>query len=173
MVSFCGQCGSPVEERVAFGRIRAVCPQCDLVHFEDPKVAVGVVVESGGQIVLERRAHDPNAGLWSFPSGFVEVGEVLEDAAVREVEEETGLRVRIDRLLGVYSTAGERVVFIAYAGSVEGGELAVGEECLEVAYFEPESLPDLAFPHDAAIISAWTSARLPDPGPGNANQTST
>ena len=172
MVSFCGQCGSRVEERVAFGRNRAVCPQCSLVHFEDPKVAVGVVAERNGQIVLERRAHDPNAGGWSFPSGFVEAGEVLEDAAIREVEEETGLRVRIDRLLGVYSTAGERVVFVAYAGSVEGGELAAGEECLEVGYFDPESLPELAFPHDSAIISVWTGTSLPNSGPVNPQRPS-
>src|SRR6266513_2157275 len=123
MAVFCTECGARMEQRLAFGQTRDVCPDCGHVHFVDPKVAVGVVVAIDGKIVLGKRAHEPNLGRWSFPSGFVDVGEVLEDAAVREVEEETGLKVQIDRLLGVYSTAGERTVFVAYAGSVVGGEM--------------------------------------------------
>ena len=63
-------------------------------------------------------------------------------------------------------------MFVAYAGSVEGGELTVGEECLEVACFRPDSLPELAFPHDMAIISAWTGATAPNPASGPKHQTS-
>ena len=156
MVKYCGQCGAAVEERLAFGRMRAVCPACGTVHFEDPKVAVGVVVSYLGGIVLAKRNHEPKLGAWSFPSGFVEVGEPLEDAAAREVEEETGLNVRIERLLGAYSTPGERVVFLAYAGTAVGGTMAPGEECQDVAIFPPDALPDLAFPHDQAILEAWS-----------------
>jgi ADP-ribose pyrophosphatase YjhB (NUDIX family) len=156
MASFCRECGARLETRIAFGQPRGVCPSCGYVHFEDPKVAVGVVVEMDGGIVLGRRNHDPKMGYWSFPSGFVDAGEVVEDAAKREVEEETGLIVSIDRLLGVYSTAGERVVFIAFAGSPVGGELSCGEECMEVAVFPPDALPELAFPNDGAIMTAWS-----------------
>ncbi len=155
----CTECGALLEPRQAFGRTRGVCPSCGHVHFEDPKVAVGVVVEMGGGIVLGKRAHEPNLGRWSFPSGFVEVGEVLEEAAAREVQEETGLRVRIEALLGAYSNAGDRTIFIAYAGSVVGGGLAAGEECIEVAAFAPEDLPPLAFRHDEAIVNAWLEQR--------------
>ncbi len=162
MVSYCTQCGTAVEERLAFGKMRAVCPNCETVHFEDPKVAVGVVVDDGnGRIVLGKRNHEPKMGCWSFPSGFVDVGEILEDAAVREVEEETGLKVRIDRLLGVYSTQGERTIFIAYAGSIVGGVMEAGDECFEVAAFPPDALPDLAFPHDETILRAWAYGGLP------------
>jgi ADP-ribose pyrophosphatase YjhB (NUDIX family) len=156
-VSFCAQCGTRFEERFVFGRLRPVCPNCGAVHFDDPKVAVGVVIELDGKIVLGRRAHEPKLGLWSFPSGFVDAGERLESAAMREVEEETGLQVRIDRLLGAYSTEGERTIFIAYAGSVTGGTLVAGEECLEVVAFAPDALPELAFPHDGAVLAAWAS----------------
>ncbi len=164
---FCPECGATLRRRVAFGHRRKVCPECGYVHFDDPKVAVGVVVEMAGRIVLARRGHEPNYGLWSFPSGYVDAGEVLEDAARREVAEETGLRVRIDRLLGVYSRAGEQTIFVAYAGEAVGGELAVGEECLEVATFTPGELPELAFPHDEAIIAAWADGRrlAADSGP--------
>jgi ADP-ribose pyrophosphatase YjhB (NUDIX family) len=161
VAGFCTDCGTPLEQRLAFGQQRGVCPNCGHVHFEDPKVAVGVIVEFDGGIVLGKRAHEPNLGAWSFPSGFVDAGELLEAAAVREVEEETGLKVSIDRLIGVYSTAGERVIFIAYAGTVVGGEIVVGDECLEVRAFAPEDLPPLAFPHDDAILAAWAAGQEP------------
>jgi ADP-ribose pyrophosphatase YjhB (NUDIX family) len=165
MAAYCTDCGARLEERLAFGRPRPVCPSCGHVHFEDPKVAVGVVVELDGRIVLGRRAHEPKLGGWSFPSGFVDAGEVLEDAARREVEEETGLLVRIDRLIGAYSTAGERTVFVAYAGSAVGGLLTAGEECLEVAAFALGDLPELAFPHDTAILDAWAAGRSTESNP--------
>lgn len=142
---------------MAFGQLRGVCPGCGHVHFIDPKVAVGVIIELDGGIVLGKRAHDPNLGQWSFPSGFVDAGELLEHAAAREVVEETGLEVSIDRLLGVYSTEGERTVFVAYAGSVVGGKLEAGEECLEVGSFPLDRLPELAFPHDDEIVAAWAA----------------
>ena len=167
MADFCSRCGTKLEERLAFGKLRGVCPACGAVAFEDPKVAVGVIVELNGGIVLGKRNHEPKLGMWSFPSGYVDAGELLEAAAVREVQEETGLRIHVDRLIGVYSTAGERTVFIAYAGSVIGGELVAGDECIEVGSFPIDALPELAFPHDEAIVAAWTAGREPvDVSPG-------
>jgi ADP-ribose pyrophosphatase YjhB (NUDIX family) len=159
MATHCKECGAVLENGLAFGKRRQVCPNCGHVHFDDPKVAVGVVVEMDGGIVLGRRAHEPQIGRWSFPSGYVDAGEVLEDAAIREVEEETGLVVKIERLLGAYSRAGDPVVFIAYAGRATGGKLVAGEECYEVAVFPPGALPDLAFPNDAAVLKAWADGR--------------
>jgi 8-oxo-dGTP diphosphatase len=98
-------------------------------------------------------------GRWSFPSGFVDAGEELEAAAVREVEEETGVMVRIDHLLGAYSRGGDRTVFIAYAGTAVGGELRSGDETFEVGAFAADELPELAFPHDRAILAAWQGSR--------------
>ena len=152
---FCLRCGTKLRRRLAFGHPRNVCPQCGYVHFDDPKLAVGVVAEWDGQIVLARRNHEPRAGQWSFPSGYVDAGEVLEEAAARETKEETGLDVRIDRLLGAWSSRGERVIFIAYAARVTGGRIEIGPECLEVRFFPPDALPPLAFPHDQAIVRAW------------------
>ena len=157
---FCPQCGAPLRRRIAFARRRQVCPQCSYVHFNDPKVAVGVVAQRRGRLLLVRRDHEPRLGEWSFPSGFVDAGEVLEEAAARETKEETGLDVRIQRLLGAYSTPGERVIFIAYAGRVTGGRIEVGAECQDVRFFSPDSLPPLAFSHDAAILRSWR-LRLP------------
>jgi 8-oxo-dGTP diphosphatase len=159
MANYCRECGTVLEDRLAFGKTRKVCPNCGYTHFDDPKVAVGVVVELDGGILLGKRNHDPKMGCWSFPSGFVDAGEVPEDAARREVEEETGIEVTLDRLLGVYSQPGERVIFIAYAGHAVGGKLEAGDECTEVATFAPDALPELAFPNDGAILTAWRSGR--------------
>ncbi len=157
---FCQQCGAPLRRRVAFGRRRQLCPQCGYVHFNDPKVAVGVLAQRRGQLLLVRRNLEPHIGEWSFPSGYVDAGETLEDAAVRETREETGLDVRIQRLLGAYSAPGDRVIFIAFAGRVTRGRIEVGWECQDVRFFPPDALPPLAFPHDADIVRAWRKAYL-------------
>ena len=84
---------------------------------------------------------------------------MLEEAAAREVEEETGLKVRVDRLLGVFSDAGNRTVFVAYAGHVIGGQIECGEECIEVRGFAPDGMPEFAFPHDGQIMELWAIGR--------------
>lgn len=157
---FCPQCGQLLALAEAFGRRRPLCPACGYVHFDDPKVAVGVVAERDGQILLTRRAHEPAMGRWSFPSGYVDAGEDVPGAAVRETLEETGLRVTIQALLGVYSRPGDPVIFIAYAAHAGGGKPQASEEAFEVAFFPPEALPDLsAFPHDLHVLDAWRAWR--------------
>ncbi len=132
-----------------------ICPHCDHVWYLDPKVATGVVVEHEGRILLVRRNHEPMLGRWAFPSGYVDAGEVVEEAALREVREETGVEVALDRLLGVWSHADDPVIFVAYAGHHVAGEATAGPEAFEVAYFDPDELPDLPFPHDQEVMAAW------------------
>jgi ADP-ribose pyrophosphatase YjhB (NUDIX family) len=156
---YCPQCATPLRSRLAFGRRRLVCANCGYVHFNDSKVAVGVVAHRRGRLLLVQRNHEPHLGEWSVPSGFIDAGEPLEEGAVRETKEETGLDVRIERLLGAYSHAGERVIFIAYAARVVGGRIEVGAECQDVRFFAPDALPPLAFPHDAAIVRGWLATR--------------
>lgn len=152
---FCPQCGTALTRRVAFGKRRLVCPSCGHVQFNDPKVAVGVLAERRGKLLLVKRNHEPCMGQWSFPSGYIDAGEVLEEGAIRETKEETGLDIRIKRLLGAYSRAGERVIFLAYAARVTGGQIVIGLECQDVRFFSPDDLPPLAFPHDDEIVSTW------------------
>ncbi len=144
-----------MDEREAFGRLRSVCSVCGHVHFDDPKVAVGVVATHDGRILLTRRNHEPKLGEWSFPAGFVDAGENVIAAAAREAWEETGIRVNVGPLLGVFQEAGSRVVFLAYAADAGTEEPVCGDECLEVRYFAPEELPPLAFDNDNAILAAW------------------
>ena len=156
---YCPSCASPLEEKEAAGRQRPVCPNCGRVVFYDPKVAATCIVERGEQVLLVKRGNEPGYGLWSMPGGFVDRGEVLEEAAAREVLEETGLEVEIDRLVGLYSEAGHPVMVAAFAARELGGALKAGDETLDVGFFSPTDLPPLAFPRDEQILARWRAMR--------------
>ena len=157
---FCFQCGTPLEARQHEDRERPTCPSCGFVHYLDPKVAVAVILGDEHGVLLGRRCIDPGAGLWSFPAGYVNRGEILEEAAVREVLEELGLAVRLTGVVGVYSERGEPVVLVVYAGEVEAGEpVPDGREVSEVRRFALDALPQgLAFPHDRRVLADWKRA---------------
>ncbi len=147
-VNFCVQCGAPVIHRELFGMVRPTCPECGWIYFEDPKVAVAVLVEKDGQILLTRRSNEPYLGYWSLPAGFVNAHEDPLQAAVRECLEETGLLVEIGELLRIVAgrehERGADIV-IAYRGHVIGGVLCAGDDADAAAFFSRENLPPLAF----------------------------
>jgi ADP-ribose pyrophosphatase YjhB (NUDIX family) len=123
--------------------------------FLDPKVAAVVLVTSGDKLVLVRRGVEPEMGRWSFPSGFMNRGEVVEGAAKREVKEETGLDIELDGLVGVYSSQDSPVVLAVYSATAIGGTPQAGHDAAEVRLFPPDGLPDLPFPHDRQILDDW------------------
>jgi 8-oxo-dGTP diphosphatase len=147
---FCPRCGAPLDSRVL--RVgeppRLVCQACAFVFFLDPKIATGVVFAFDGGILLVQRAIHPAYGKWVFPGGYVDRGETLEAAALREVREESGLTIRLTRLLGAYSFAGHPVILIAYTGEVTEGSLKIDDESLAVRSFPAAEIPwdELAFP---------------------------
>lgn len=157
---YCQRCGGPTAEQEVDGRMRPVCAQCGAVTYLDPKLAAAVVIGRDGKVLLGLRAgHTRNPGTWSFPAGFVERGERVEDAAVREAREESGLEVRLGPLLGLWSDVGEPVVLVAYAATIAAGvEAVAGDDLLEVGWFALDELPPLAFAHDAEILKAWRTA---------------
>ena len=147
---FCPRCGAGLESRLlkATEPARLVCTSCGFVFYIDPKIAVGTIIRAAsGAIVLVRRAIEPGYGKWVFPGGYVDRGEPLTDAAIREAREECGLEVRLDGLVNIYSYAGRTPVIVVYAATAIGGSLAPDEECLESAEFVPVSIPwdELAF----------------------------
>jgi ADP-ribose pyrophosphatase YjhB (NUDIX family) len=158
---YCSTCGQPLTERQSAGKVRPYCAACDRPIFEDPKLAVAVVIAIEGRILLQQRDIDPGRGAWTFPSGFVDRGEVVEEAAAREVREEVNLAVRIDRLLGVYSRAGHPVVLAVYTATPLASDFSAGDEVAAVGLFDPADLPPLAFPHDARIIADWIQSHAP------------
>ena len=147
---FCPSCGGALEQRSlkATDPDRLVCQACGFVFYLDPKVAVGTIITADdSRLVLVRRAIEPGYGLWVFPGGFVDRGEELTKAAIREAREESGLEVRLDRLVNIYSYPNAAVIIVVYAATALGGELCGDEECLEARLFRADEIPwdELAF----------------------------
>jgi len=146
---FCPRCGGSLAERlIKEGEPpRLVCTACAFVFYLDPKVAACTICMRDGGIVLLRRTIEPRIGKWVFPGGFVDRGETVAAAAVRETLEEVNLRVSLTGILDVYSFPGSEVVVVVYAAEVIGGELSAGDECDDARAFAPESIPwgELAF----------------------------
>ncbi|HSF14424.1 MAG TPA: NUDIX hydrolase [Vicinamibacteria bacterium] len=146
---FCPKCGGGLAVR----RIkelepeRLVCISCEFVFFQNPKLAAGTIFQQDGGLVLVRRAIEPGYGKWVFPSGFVDRGETVVEAAVRETREEANVDVDILELIDVFSYESSPVVVVVYAAEVVSGELKAADECLEVRSFDPAQVPwqELAF----------------------------
>ena len=132
---------------------------CGVAVFEDPKLAAVTLVAFDGKLALVRRGVEPHLGRWSFPSGYVDRGERVEDAAVRETLEETGLHVRLNGLVGLYSETGLHVAVAVYAAEVVCGKLEAGHDAQGAALFEIGDMPPLPFPHDYRILEDWLEFR--------------
>ena len=155
---YCPRCAGRLAVQDVKGKPRPVCTACGQIIYDNPKTAVAVIPVLQGKVALVRRAIRPRKGTWVFPGGYVDAGESVEDAARREVWEETGLTVRLERLVGVYSRAGEDNVLIVFAGSVVGGALAAGDEESEAAWFNPSALPpedQLGFWSTSQALRDW------------------
>lgn len=141
------------------GRDRPACPVCGFADFMHLQVGANCVVEQDGRILLVRLNYGPRDGHWTLPGGLVEADETPDLAAVRETEEETGLRVAIDGLLSMWMRPGLPILVIIYRAHVLGGTLrAAPEEASEVAFFPKEGLPpleELAWASTAHGLDAW------------------
>jgi len=147
---FCPRCGGALERRVikTGEPERLVCALCGFVFYLDPKIAVGTIIRTAEtRLVLVRRAIEPGYGKWVFPGGYVDRGEPLTVAAVREAREECGLEVRLDGLVNIYSYPRRTPVIVVYAATAMGGTLTCDEECLETREVEIDGIPwnELAF----------------------------
>jgi ADP-ribose pyrophosphatase YjhB (NUDIX family) len=129
-----------------------------VVVYLDPKLAAAVVIARDGRILLGRRGPGTREpGKWSFPAGFVERGERVEDAAAREAREETGLDITVGPLLGLFSETGDAVVLAVYLAEAGDGAERAGDDLTELGWFAPDALPELAFPHDTRIVTLWVA----------------
>jgi CTP:molybdopterin cytidylyltransferase MocA/ADP-ribose pyrophosphatase YjhB (NUDIX family) len=156
---YCQRCGTHVHFRDIHSRLRPACPRCGFIYFFDPKITVAVLIEIDGKIVMHQRAGEPGKGKWTFPSGFVDRGEVVIEAAVREVEEEVGLQLGNLQLFNIYSRQGETVVLVVFTASASGQTPLAGDETTAVRLCPPDELPELAFPRDEQIVADWLAMR--------------
>ncbi|MCW3038657.1 MAG: hypothetical protein JWM31_562 [Solirubrobacterales bacterium] len=145
-VSYCPRCAAPATVQAP----RSLsCATCGYQAYYNPKpVAAAIPRTPDGAILLLRRGarHDPGFGLWTFPGGFVDLGESVEEAAVREAREELCIEITLDGLLGVYSKPEDRVVLIVYTATTQGTPQLTAEAS-EIRAFDPAEVPwdELAF----------------------------
>lgn len=141
-------------------RERMICADCGHIDYQNPKVVVGSVVVSNGQVLMCRRAIEPRKGYWTLPAGYMELGETLEEGAAREAMEEADAAIAIEGILGVFSIAriGQvQVIFRARFADPAAPTFAAGPESLEVRLFTPDAIPwpDIAFPSVHWALNAW------------------
>ena len=155
-VRFCALCGSEMRLRTVLPDQKRfkVCVSCGFVHFPGPKLVAGCLVVDSGRVLLLRRGIEPQIGKWTFPGGYVDLGESPAGAALRETREEVGIRVELRRVLGVYADPAHPIAaVVVYLAKPGIEEASVTDEATEVRYFAPPDIPwdEIAFrtTHDA------------------------
>lgn len=160
-VRFCALCGGAMELRTVLPdrkRLK-VCSRCGFIDFQSPKLVAGCLVIEADRVLLLRRAIPPRLGCWTFPGGYVDLGEMPEPAALRETLEEVGMNVAIERLLGVYADpqnpSAAVIVYLARPGRESP---ALSDEASEVRYFGPSEIPwdEIAFRTTGAALRDWS-----------------
>lgn len=164
---FCQLCGGALAERYveAEKRSRFECTSCGFIHYLNARVVASLVVSHNGRVLLQQRSYEPRAGFWTFPGGFLEIGETPRDGARRETLEEVGLDVEPLSLLGVYARPHVGIVLVTYEGeAADDAAYVADEESSHVQWFAPNEIPwdDLAFETTAAALRDWIARREGD-----------
>ena len=162
-IRFCPLCGTGLERRPVppEDKHEMVCIGCSFIFYLNHKVVAATIPEDDGRVLLTRRTIQPSRGKWTFPGGFLDWGERVEDGAMRETWEETGLKVDLGGVLGVYSYAGTPIVIVVYRARVVGGEIRICHENDRVEWVEPAKIPwgELAFPSTEAALRDLLASR--------------
>ena len=142
-MKYCSECAAPLSFRIPEGDHlpRAVCDSCGTIHYENPKLVAGAIVESEGRILLCRRAIAPRRGFWTAPAGFMENNETTADAAIRETWEEAGARIELGPLFSMVDLPRISQVHLFFLATLVGNHFAAGTESLEVRLFAEEEIP--------------------------------
>ncbi len=153
--SYCLQCGTRLNRLKIDGKKRSVCPTCGWINYENPLPSVAALVRNqANELLLVKRGVPPGIGRWALPSGFMEIEESPEKACLRELTEETNLRGKIERLLGVYTQPSriyKRVLIVAYEVQARG-KLRAGSDSKDAKFFPIDDLPKIPFSSHQQII---------------------
>jgi ADP-ribose pyrophosphatase YjhB (NUDIX family) len=138
-----------------------VCTKCGFVYFLGPKLVAGCLIADGDRTLLLRRGLAPSLGKWTYPGGFVDLGETPEKCALRETVEEIGMTVKDPELLGIYADRQEPmpIIVVTYLAKPGAETPILTPEATEVRYFGAEEIPwdDLAFDTTVQAIEAWAA----------------
>jgi ADP-ribose pyrophosphatase YjhB (NUDIX family) len=154
-IKYCQYCGEKTENKIPNGddHLRDICTGCNAIHYQNPKIITGVIVEHEGKILLAKRAIEPRYGTWTVPAGFMELEETAQVGAARECFEETEAKIKNLELFGVYNTTVNSQVYMMFRAKLDGKHFTETVESLEVKLVDPIDIPwdDLSFP---CIVSA-------------------
>tara|TARA_Y100000590_G_C15655026_1_gene990286 strand:+ start:712 stop:1212 length:501 start_codon:yes stop_codon:yes gene_type:complete len=153
-INYCQTCGTGLVGKFDRNKERPYCKTCGTFTYIDPKVAVVALLTHQTSLLLIKRDIEPHFGKWSLPSGYVDRGESVENALIREVFEETTIRAVPTHYLGVFSGKGPVVVHV-YVVTHKSGKATAGDEVSEVKWCKFDEIPKLPFPYDAEIISEF------------------
>lgn len=164
---FCPQCGTKLTKKMMLEQVRPACPSCDFIRFEDPKVAVVAFITCQDRVLLTQRAVDPEKGKWAMPGGYMDAGEIPEEALQREMLEEIGLEIKINHLMGTRTlfytnndgsqeNVGIVLVYSASPQSNELEELSCQDDVMNAGWFLPNETPkSLAFELTGELLASW------------------
>ncbi len=146
----CHFCGTNLIKKKCEGRIRLFCTQCNEPIYENPTPATCIVViDNTERLLLVKRSVEPKKGFWCLPGGFIELGEMPDKAALRELKEETGLSGKIDTLIGATSSHSNMynntILILCYLVKDYNGQLIAGDDAQDAAFFNYSQLPEIAF----------------------------
>lgn len=150
-MKFCPDCGSAVIHKVPDGDHlpRYVCTSCSTIHYQNPRIIAGCVIEVEGRILLCKRAIEPRHGYWTIPAGFMENGESVQHAAAREAVEEALAHVEIGSLLAIVNVLRAHQVHIMFRARLQSAhpDFGIGPESLETQLYDEAAIPwpDIAF----------------------------
>jgi ADP-ribose pyrophosphatase YjhB (NUDIX family) len=156
---FCPHCGGALEDKYIEieQHVRKMCGACGFIFYLNPKVVAAAIPRQADRIWLLQRKIEPSWGSWTFPGGYVDLGESVAEAAIRETYEETLLEIRLDGLLNVYSYRDVGIVLVVFHATVTGGEAGVTLESQAVKAFSFEEIPwdELAFPSTREALKEY------------------
>jgi ADP-ribose pyrophosphatase YjhB (NUDIX family) len=164
-MNFCSNCGSdqivqeiPTDDH----RLREICKNCDTIHYSNPNMVVGCLIEHNGKIMLAKRGIEPRKNYWNLPCGFLENGETIEEGAIREVLEETGAQVSLGHLHAVYNLPHAQQVYLIFVASMLNEHFETTVESTEIQFFNKNEIPwtDIAFSSNTFALEQYFNTDL-------------
>ena len=166
-LNYCSRCGGELRFGPIDGeeRERLGCADCGFIAYVNPRLVVTTIpVTEKGEVVLLRRGIEPGYGDWAQPGGFLEIDETVNEGAVRETLEETGLVVEPGEIVGLYSRPQAAIVVVAFEARIVGGSFRPNPEAIEIRPFRPEAIPwsRIAFKTSTWALRDWVRRVRPD-----------
>ncbi|HOQ42338.1 MAG TPA: NUDIX domain-containing protein [Smithellaceae bacterium] len=159
---FCIYCGGQITKSKEDDVFRDCCSSCHCFFYDNPLPVVSAIVDESRKILLVKRDRAPFKGHWCLPTGFAEAGESIEDAALRELMEETGVKGRISRLLDVDSYKSRfygDLLFLTFVVDKTGGKVMAGDDSAQAKFFPIKEIPPLAFRSNRRALEAYVKSK--------------